>query len=65
MYYWERVLKPGGLACMVGPVHPTHWLSRFMADAWMLFPTEQEYLDWFRAAGFTSGKLTRIGPNWS
>ena len=49
---------------MVGPVHPTHWLSRFMADAWMLFPTEQEYLDWFRAAGFTSVKLKRIGPKW-
>jgi hypothetical protein len=40
-----RVLKKGGLACMIGPVHPTFWLSSFFADAWMLFPTEQEYLD--------------------
>ncbi len=30
---------------MIGPVHPTFWLSSFFADAWMLFPTEQEYLD--------------------
>jgi hypothetical protein len=37
-----RVLKPGGTACMIGPVHPTFPLSRFFADAWMLFPTEQE-----------------------
>ena len=40
-----RVIKQGGLACMIGPVHPTFWLSSFFADAWMLFPTEQEYLD--------------------
>lgn len=36
-----RVLKPGGLACLIGPVYPTFWLSRMMADFWMLFPTEQ------------------------
>ena len=38
-------MKEGGLACMIGPVHPTFWLSRLFADAWMLFPTEQEYMD--------------------
>ncbi len=59
-----RVIKPGALACMVGPVHPTHPFSRMMADAWMLFPTEQEYIDWFTAAGFEDVKLTRIGPSW-
>lgn len=41
-----RVLRPGGLACVIGPVYPTFWLSRFFADAWMLFPTEKEYIDW-------------------
>ena len=59
-----RVVKPGGLACMVGPVHPTHWLSRIMADAWMLFPTEEEYIKWFTAAGFICVKMHRIGPSW-
>ena len=39
------MINEGGLACMIGPVHPTFWLSRMFADAWMLFPTEQEYLD--------------------
>jgi hypothetical protein len=38
-----RVVKQGGLACLIGPVHPTFWLSRFFADVWMLFPTEAEY----------------------
>ena len=36
-------MKSGGLACLIGPVHPTFWLSRFFADVWMLFPTEAEY----------------------
>jgi hypothetical protein len=35
-----------------------------MADLWMLFPTEEEYLQWFKAAGFTDIKLKRIGPSW-
>ncbi|KAM0883873.1 hypothetical protein ACQ4PT_031343 [Festuca glaucescens] len=46
-----RVLSTGGLACIIGPVRPTFWLSRFFADMWMLFPTEQEYIEWFERAG--------------
>jgi MPBQ/MSBQ methyltransferase len=59
-----RVLKPGGKACLIGPVHPTFWLSRWMADVWMLFPTEDEYITWFEAAGFENVKIDRIGPQW-
>lgn len=59
-----RVIKPGGLACLIGPVYPTFWLSRMMADFWMLFPTEQEYIDWFTKAGFTDVQIKRIGPTW-
>lgn len=59
-----RVLKTGGIACMIGPVYPTYWLSRLMADVWMLFPREDEYLDWFKNAGFEDIKLTRVGPKW-
>lgn len=59
-----RVVKPRGIACMIGPVHPTHPVSRFFADMWMLFPTEQEYIDWFTQAGFTDVKVHRIGPKW-
>jgi len=59
-----RVVKPGALACLVGPVKPTHWLSKFMAEAWMLFPREDEYIAWFTRAGFEDVKLKRIGPSW-
>ncbi|KAH1259704.1 2-methyl-6-phytyl-1,4-hydroquinone methyltransferase, chloroplastic [Glycine max] len=59
-----RVLRIGGLACVIGPVHPTFWLSRFFADVWMLFPKEEEYIEWFKKAGFKDVKLKRIGPKW-
>lgn len=59
-----RVLRLGGKACLIGPVHPTFWLSRFFADMWMLFPTEEEYIDWFTKAGFKDVQLKRIGPKW-
>ncbi|KAK4258033.1 hypothetical protein QN277_007543 [Acacia crassicarpa] len=59
-----RVLKIGGKACIIGPVYPTFWLSRFFADVWMLFPKEEEYIEWFQKAGFKDVKLKRIGPKW-
>ncbi|GLI67638.1 hypothetical protein VaNZ11_011886 [Volvox africanus] len=59
-----RVIKEGGVACLIGPVHPTFWLSRFFADVWMLFPKEEEYIEWFTKAGFVDVKITRIGPKW-
>ncbi|KAH1138848.1 hypothetical protein GLYMA_10G178600v4 [Glycine max] len=43
-----RVLKIRGKACIIGPVYPTFWLSRFFADMWMNFPKEEEYLEWFK-----------------
>ncbi|WP_159298612.1 methyltransferase domain-containing protein, partial [Klebsiella pneumoniae] len=54
-----RVLKPEGIACIIGPVHPTFWFSRIMADMWMLFPEEEEYIQWFKHAGFEDVKLKR------
>ncbi|CAK9150975.1 unnamed protein product [Ilex paraguariensis] len=59
-----RVLKIGGKACLIGPVYPTFWLSRFFADLWMLFPKEEEYIEWFKKAGFKDVQLKRIGPKW-
>jgi len=59
-----RVLRIGGKACVIGPVHPTFWLSRFFADVWMLFPKEEEYIEWFKKAGFKDIELKRIGPKW-
>ncbi|KAK8498874.1 hypothetical protein V6N12_044608 [Hibiscus sabdariffa] len=59
-----RVLKQGGKACLIGPVYPTFWLSRFFADVWMLFPKEEEYIEWFEKAGFKDVQLKRVGPKW-
>jgi len=47
-----RVLKPGGIALMIGPLRPQNALGRFLGDTWMLFPEETEYIQWFEAAGF-------------
>ena len=57
-----RVLKPGGKATIIGPVHPEWWLSKAFADVWYLFPTRTEYVAWFEAAGFVTSRSTRLPP---
>jgi 4-hydroxybenzoate polyprenyltransferase/SAM-dependent methyltransferase len=59
-----RVLRPGGIAMLAGPVLPAHPLARRLADAWMLFPEEDEYRAWFAAAGFTDIEVRRMAPDW-
>ncbi len=59
-----RVIKPGGVALMIGPLRPKNTLARAAADAWMLFPEEEEYIRWFEAAGFTDLKKRYIRPGW-
>lgn len=38
-----RVVRARGIVNIIGPVYPTNWLARLVADNWMLFPTEREY----------------------
>ena len=59
-----RVLKPKGVALMVGPLRPQNRLARSLADLWMLFPEEREYLRWFREAGFTQLRTRTLAPEW-
>jgi MPBQ/MSBQ methyltransferase len=59
-----RVLRPGGVAMLAGPVRPANPLARRLADAWMLFPTEEEYRAWFTAAGFTAIEVRGMAPAW-
>ena len=59
-----RVLKPGGVALMIGPLRPKNWLGRFLADTWMLFPEEEEYIRWFEAAGFENIQKRYVAPDW-
>lgn len=59
-----RVVKPGGLALIVGPLRPENRIARALADTWMLFPTKEQYEGWFRDAGFTAIRSEYIAPPW-
>jgi MPBQ/MSBQ methyltransferase len=59
-----RVLRPGGVGLVVGPVRPAGRLARLLADAWMLFPEEREYREWFERAGFADVELHPVAPDW-
>jgi MPBQ/MSBQ methyltransferase len=59
-----RVLRPGGVAMLAGPLARTHPLARRLSDTWMLFPTEREYRDWFIAAGFAEIRALHVAPAW-
>jgi MPBQ/MSBQ methyltransferase len=59
-----RVLRPGGVALVIGPVRPAGRLARALAEAWMLFPAAEEYRDWFTAAGFSDVRASPLAPDW-
>lgn len=60
-----RVVRPGGVALVVGPLPPSHRLARLLADIWMLFPTEAQYRVWFSAAGFSDIEITFLAAPWA
>jgi MPBQ/MSBQ methyltransferase len=59
-----RVLRPGGRALLAGPLRRTHPLARRLSDAWMLFPSEDDYLTWFERAGFEDIERVHVAPPW-
>lgn len=59
-----RVLRAGGVATVVGPVRPAARIPRALADAWMLFPDEHEYVEWFERAGFAEVAVVDVAPAW-
>ena len=59
-----RVLKPQGTALLIGPVRPAGRLVRALAEAWMLFPTPDDYAGWFEAAGFAAISTRELAPDW-
>jgi MPBQ/MSBQ methyltransferase len=59
-----RVVKAGGTALVIGPVRPAGRLVRALAEAWMLFPSAEEYERWFTEAGFASVTATELAPDW-
>jgi MPBQ/MSBQ methyltransferase len=61
----HRVVRPGGIALVVGPLPPADRIARLVADAWMLFPTEADYRGWFAQAGFADVEVCRFGAPWN
>src|SRR4051812_43780977 len=59
-----RVLRPGGVALVIGPLRRTHPLARRLSDAWMLFPDDGEYTAWMERAGFTDLRRVAVAPPW-
>jgi MPBQ/MSBQ methyltransferase len=59
-----RVLRPGGVATVVGPVRPAGRLARALADLWMLFPPVEQYREWFARAGFRDIEVVPVAPDW-
>jgi MPBQ/MSBQ methyltransferase len=59
-----RVLRPGGVALVIGPLRRTHPLARRLSDAWMLFPADDEYTAWMQRAGFTDLRRVAVAPPW-
>lgn len=60
----HRVLRPGGVALLIGPLRPEHPTARRLADAWMLFPEEREYRSLMERAGFTELSARVLPPPW-
>jgi MPBQ/MSBQ methyltransferase len=60
----HRVLKPGGVGVVIGPVKPANPILRRLSETWMLFPSEDEYRAWFAAAGFEDVRVEVLAPDW-
>jgi MPBQ/MSBQ methyltransferase len=59
-----RVIKPGGIALIIGPLRRQNPITRWLSDTWMLFPGQEDYHNWYRQAGFTNIDQLYIAPAW-
>jgi MPBQ/MSBQ methyltransferase len=59
-----RLLKPGGIALIVGPLQRRNLLARLLSASWMLFPSQADYAQWFEQAGFTDIRQLHLAPAW-
>jgi MPBQ/MSBQ methyltransferase len=59
-----RVIKEGGQALLIGPIEPVNPISKFIANTWMLFPSESDYHLYFQQAGFENIDWVYVRPHW-
>ena len=60
----HRVLRLGGRAVVIGPLPPGNRIARWLAELWMLFPSQADYIHWFESAGFKEIEWTHVAPEW-
>ena len=60
----HRVLRPGGIGVVIGPVEPANPILRRLSSTWMLFSSEAQYRQWFERAGFTDVRVRVLAPDW-
>ena len=60
----HRVLRPGGVGVVIGPVKPANPILKRLSETWMLFPAEAEYREWFERAGFEDVRVEVLAPDW-
>ncbi len=61
----RRVARPGGQVLVVGPTEPSEPIRRRLANAMMLFYTEEEADEMFAAAGFDDVHHRLMGPDYA
>jgi MPBQ/MSBQ methyltransferase len=61
----HRILRPGGLALVAGPLPPSGRAARSLAAVWMLFPSRADYVRWFEAAGFDEIRVLTMDAPWA
>ena len=49
-----RVVKPGGHVLAMGSLAPKPLFIRLLAQTFNRFPTEEQYVEWFKAAGLSN-----------
>jgi len=60
-----RVVKPGGHVLAMGSLAPKPMLVRLLAQTFNRFPTEEQYVQWFEAAGLSNVRTRYISNPWN
>jgi len=60
-----RVTKRGGVVLAMGSLRPKPAFVRFFATLFNRFPTEEQYVSWFREAGFSDVRTKYISNPWN
>jgi MPBQ/MSBQ methyltransferase len=60
-----RVVKPEGKVLVMGSLQPKPLFVRFFAQMFNRFPTEEQYVGWFEAAGLTDVKYVHVTNPWN